>query len=178
MNGRFKDAFIADIHRQYGKNHVNLWELLNCHSLAFLFCWRKVVTGSKLKSVYKIILRHYKKHYGIEIPYKVILGSGFAMQHAYNITIKDEAVIGSNVTMYKGSTVGMDRSGIPEIGDNVYIGLNSTIVGGVHIGNDVLFAPNSFCNFDVPDHSIVIGNPGRIHHKEGATKEYLLNVVV
>lgn len=55
------------------------------------------------------------------------------MQHAYNITIKDEAVIGSNVTMYKGSTVGMDRSGIPEIGDNVYIGLNSTIVGGGYI---------------------------------------------
>lgn len=41
MNGRFKDAFIADIHRQYGKNHVNLWELLNCHSLAFFVLLEK-----------------------------------------------------------------------------------------------------------------------------------------
>ena len=99
------------------------------------------------------------------------------MQHAYNITINSKAKIGSNVTMYKGSTIGMDRSGVPTIGNNVYIGLNATIVGGITIGNDVLFAPNSYCNFDVPDHSIVIGNPAEIHSKIGATGYYLLNTL-
>lgn len=34
--------------------------------------------------------------------------------------------------------------------------------GGVKIGNNVLIAPNAFVNFDVPDNSIVIGNPGQI----------------
>ena len=50
------------------------------------------------------------------------------------------------------------------------VGINSTIVGRVRIGNDVMIAPNTFVNFDVPSHSIVIGNPAEIHHKDNATK--------
>ena len=50
---------------------------------------------------------------------------------------------------------------------------NSTVVGNITIGNDVLIAPNTFVNFDVPDHSIVIGNPASIHHKENATYGHL-----
>lgn len=53
------------------------------------------------------------------------------------------------------------------------IGINSTIVGNIHIGKDVLIAPNTYVNFDVPDHSIVIGNPASIHYKEGATEKYI-----
>ena len=41
------------------------------------------------------------------------------------------------------------------------------------IGNDVLIAPNTFVNFDVPDHSIVIGSPGKIIAKENPTKDYI-----
>ena len=36
-----------------------------------------------------------------------------------------------------------------------------------------MIAPNSFVNFDVPDHSVVIGNPGVIYRKEYATKDYI-----
>ena len=46
---------------------------------------------------------------------------------------------------------------------------NSTVVGKIKIGNDVLIAPNTFVNFDVPDHSIVIGNPARVIHRDNAT---------
>ena len=62
---------------------------------------------------------------------------------------------------------------MPTIGNEVFFGINSTVVGNIHIGNDVLIAPNSFVNFDVPDHSIVIGNPGVIHHKSKATGGYI-----
>lgn len=127
--------------------------------------------------LYKLIIGYLKRIYHIEIPYTVSIGSGFSMQHAYNITINSKAMIGTNVTIYKGATIGMDKSGIPTIGNNVYIGLNATIVGGISVGNDVLFAPNSFCNFSVPNHSIVIGNPAVIHHKKGATDFYLLNTI-
>lgn len=48
-----------------------------------------------------------------------------------------------------------------------------SIVGKIKIGNDVLIAPNSFVNVDVPDHSIVIGNPCIIKHKIDATKDYI-----
>ena len=42
------------------------------------------------------------------------------------------------------------------------MGANSIVVGGVRIGNNVLIAPGAFVNFDVPDNSVVIGNPGVI----------------
>ena len=57
------------------------------------------------------------------------------------------------------------------------IGSNAVIVGNVRIGNDVLIAPLSYVNFDVPDHSIVIGNPAKIISKEEATKEYINNKI-
>ena len=55
----------------------------------------------------------------------------------------------------------------------MWIGTNSIVVGNVHIENDVLIAPNAYLNFDVPDHSIVWGNPGKIIEKSNATDGYI-----
>ena len=65
------------------------------------------------------------------------------------------------------------RRGAPTIGDKVYTGINSTIVGKVNIGNDVLIAPNTFVNCDVPSHSIVLGNPCKIIHRDNATEDFI-----
>lgn len=64
------------------------------------------------------------------------------------------------------------------ISDNVIINANAVVVGGVKIGNNVLVAPNAFVNFDVPDDSIVIGNPGRIITRNSSpTAKYLVYTV-
>lgn len=113
---------------------------------------------------------------GIEIHPTTKIGAGFRMVHARDITINGKAIVGENVNMYKGSTIGNSggkHSGVPRIGNNVQIGINSTVIGGITIGNDVLIAPNSLVNFDVPDHSIVIGNPAKVIYHENATKEYV-----
>ena len=47
------------------------------------------------------------------------------------------------------------------------------IVGKISIGNNVLVAANSYVNFDVPDNSIVLGNPAKIIHKDNATEGYI-----
>ena len=65
------------------------------------------------------------------------------------------------------------RKGAPEIDDDCWIGTNAVIVGKIRIGSDVLIAPLTYVNFDVPDHSIVLGNPGRIIPKEQATRSYI-----
>ena len=57
------------------------------------------------------------------------------------------------------------------------IGANAVIVGNITIGSDVLIAPLAYVNFDVPDHSIVIGNPGKIIPREDATADYVCNRV-
>lgn len=59
------------------------------------------------------------------------------------------------------------------LGDRVVVGCNAFVCGGIRIGDDVLIAANAFVNFDVPDHSVVVGNPGVIHHKDHATADYI-----
>lgn len=85
------------------------------------------------------------------------------------------------MNIHKGVTIGQEnrgeRKGTPVIGDEVWIGINSTIVGAIHIGNDVLIAPNAFVNCDIPDHSIVFGNPCIIKPKNNATEGYINNKV-
>ena len=54
---------------------------------------------------------------------------------------------------------------------------NLIVVGKIKIGNDVLIAPGAYVNFDVPDHSIVIGNPGKIIPKQNATEGYIASPV-
>lgn len=70
-----------------------------------------------------------------------------------------------------------ERKGAPQIGNEVYIGAGACVVGKIVIGDDVLIAPNAYVNFDVPSHSIVLGNPGRIISKQNATESYIGNKV-
>lgn len=120
--------------------------------------------------------RLYKK-YGLEISSSCSIGSGLYLGHAFNITINPSAKLGKNINIHKGVTIGQEnrgkRKGAPTIGDLVWIGVNSTIVGNIKIGNNVLIAPNSYVNFDVPDNSIVIGNPARIITNNNATEGYI-----
>ena len=67
--------------------------------------------------------------------------------------------------------------GAPIIGNEVWIGVNSTIVGKIKIGDDVLIAPNSYINCDIPSHSIVIGNPCKVYNKNDSTEGYINNRV-
>ena len=99
------------------------------------------------------------------------------MGHPYNITVGGEVRLGHHVSLHKGVTIGKEnrggREGSPVIGNYVWVGMNTTIVGNVCIGNDVLIAPNSFVNSNIPDHSVVIGNPAVIHHKDKAVEKYI-----
>lgn len=104
-----------------------------------------------LRLVYKILFRYYRNKNLIDMSIDTKIGEGLYIGHPYCITINPKAVIG----------------------DEVWIGINSTIVGNVKIGNDVLISPNSFVNCDIPDHSIVFGNPCIIKHRENATKNYI-----
>lgn len=55
-----------------------------------------------------------------------------------------------------------DRRGGVKIGNNVFIGMKSTILKGVRIGNNVIIGANSLVNKDVPDNCVVAGNPARV----------------
>lgn len=91
--------------------------------------------------------------------------------------INPKAIIGKNCNIHKGVTIGQEnrgkRRGTPIIGNKVWIGVNATVVGNIKIGDDVLIAPNSYVNCDVPSHSVVFGNPCIIRHNDNATEGYV-----
>ena len=115
----------------------------------------------------------------IEIYGKCKIGPGLYLGHVHCITINSNVVIGKNCNIHKGVTIGEEnrgiRKGTPVIGNEVWIGVNATIVGKINIGNDVLIAPNTFVNCDIPDHSVVYGNPCIIKHRDWATENYINN---
>ena len=135
---------------------------------------------SRFRIIYLILLRLTSYITHIQIPPSTKIGEGIYIGHFGSIIVNPETVIGKNFCIGAGTLIGNaqgKKKGVPVIGDNVFMGRNSIIIGNVKIGNNVLIAPGAFVNFDVPDHSIVIGNPGRIISRENATEKYIVNTI-
>jgi serine O-acetyltransferase len=113
--------------------------------------------------LYRVLFKLFKEINHVEINLGTQIGGGLYIGHPFCITINPDAKIGSNVNLHRGVVIGQEnrgkRKGAPIIGDEVWIGINATVVGKIVIGDDVLIAPNSYVNCNVPSHSIVIGNP-------------------
>lgn len=113
-----------------------------------LFLRKACFTKNRLlKKIYSIFYYCLQRRYNNEIFYNTKIGYGLYIGHPYCIVINPKAIIGNNVNIHKGVTIGQEnrgeRKGTPVIGDEVWIGVNATIVGNIVIGNDVLIAPNS-----------------------------------
>ncbi|MDD6043822.1 MAG: serine acetyltransferase [Eubacteriaceae bacterium] len=173
----FKELYESDVAR-YGSNGPDGW------TRKFLYYHRKIsmCENKALLCYYRLRYRIICEKRGIEIPRTVQFGKGLYIGHPYNITINAQAKLGQNINIHKGLTIGQEnrgaRRGVPTIGNQVWIGINAVIVGNITIGDDVLIAPNSYVNFDVPSHSIVIGNPAKVIQRENATENYINNTVI
>ncbi len=77
-----------------------------------------------------------------------------------NVTILTHGYDWSVIKVKTGEILG--SSGKVKIGDNVFIGMNSTILKGVTIGNNVIIGANSLVNKDIPDNTVAAGNPVRV----------------
>lgn len=179
-----KSAILADLYRICLRTDgVSLRkEKFKNATFRHLFYYRKLKAAKNpiFRYYYTLKIKMARKKSGIEL-WKADIGEGALFIHPFGITLGDGIRAGKNLTMLKGSTIGKikggKKAGSPVLGNNVYIGLNSTVVGGINVGDDVLISANSFVNFNVPSHSIVIGSPGVIHQKEDATGDYIVNAV-
>lgn len=108
---------------------------------------------------------------GIDFPWKTKISGGFTMTHGWGIVINGNAVIGKNVTLFNGVTLGQrDRinengerfTQYPVIEDEVWIGPHAVIVGGITIGKGSRIAGNAFVTESIPPYSTVAGNPAVI----------------
>ena len=176
--------FKKDLYRYYGDHKETLRERITRPiELKYLKVFRRVQASSNPISrlYHKIRLKRLSLKTQIQIPASTVIGEGFYIGHTGRIIINPNAKIGKNVNIATGVTIGQEnrgeRKGVPTISNNVWIGTNSVIVGKITIGEDVMIAPLAFVNFDVPPHSIVIGNPARIIHRENATAGYINKTV-
>lgn len=175
-------AFKKDLYRYYGaRGEPFLKRLFRPLEIRYLSVFRKanMCKFAPLKFFYMLRLMHLSYRTQIQIPARTSIGEGFYIGHLGRVIIHPDAKLGKNINIATGVTIGIEnrgkRKGTPIIGDDCWIGTNAVIVGNVKIGSDVLIAPLSYVNFDVPDHSIVIGNPGRTIPKENATADYICN---
>ena len=108
---------------------------------------------------------------GIEIHPAAKLGSRLLIDHGMAVVIGETAVIGDDVTLYQGVTLGgtgkerVKRH--PTIGNGVFVGAGAKLLGNIRIGNNCRIGANSVVLRDVPDDSTVVGVPGRIVFRNG-----------
>lgn len=186
MQRVLKQIILDDIYRYYGSRaNSAVRKAARNPRLKYLIAYRKAHfyrnrTGF-LKRYYKYRLRRLSERYLFQIHADAQIGNGLYLGHMGSIIINPGTVLGKNVNLAAGVTIGQtnrgERKGVPVIGDNVWIGSNAVVVGKITIGTDVLIAPNAYVNFDVPDHSVVIGNPGVIKPSRDACGGYVNNRV-
>lgn len=179
----------SDLYRYTGDHSFKSFiKCVTCNSgFRYTYVLRKCQFYSQHKKykipyvIFRALRRRYAYKYGYQILGRTQIGEGLYINHIGSIIINPDATIGRNVNLTTGIIIGEcargEKKGCPVIGDRVWIGANAVIVGNVRVGNNVLIGPNTYINCDVPDNSIVIGNPGKIIHSENATDEYMNNVV-
>jgi serine O-acetyltransferase len=108
---------------------------------------------------------------GIEVHPGARIGRRLFIDHGMGVVIGETTIIGDDVTMYQGVTLGgtgkEHGKRHPTIGDNVVIGGGAKILGNVTVGKNCRIGAGSVVLRNVPDNSTVVGVPGHIVFRNG-----------
>ncbi len=108
---------------------------------------------------------------GIEIHPGARIGSAFFIDHGMGVVIGETTVIGNNVTIFQGVTLGgtgkEKGKRHPTLGNNIVVGVGAKILGNIVIGDNVKVGANSVVLESVPADSTVVGVPGRVVKQGG-----------
>lgn len=125
-----------------------------------------------------ISFRTYRKT-GIDIHPGAQLGQGVFIDHGTGVVIGETAVVGDDVTIYQGATLGGTGKDTgkrhPTLGRSVTVGAGAKVLGPITIGDYVKIGAGAIVLKDVPDHCTVVGNPGRVVRGPAVRPEIDLN---
>jgi serine O-acetyltransferase len=100
---------------------------------------------------------------GVEIHPGAKIGRRFFIDHGMGVVIGETAVIGDDVMLYHGVTLGgttaRREQRHPILGDRVVVGAGATILGPIAIGNDSVVGAGAVVIRDAPPHSLLVGVP-------------------
>lgn len=108
---------------------------------------------------------------GIDIHPGARIGSHFFIDHGTGVVIGGTAIVGNDVTIYQGVTLGgtslQHTKRHPTLGNNVTVGSGAAVLGDITIGDNVKIGANSVVVKDVPPNCTVVGIPGRVVLQDG-----------
>lgn len=103
---------------------------------------------------------------GIEIHPGARIGKGFFIDHGNGVIIGETTIIGDNVTLYQGVTLGgtgkEHGKRHPTLGSNIMVGAGAKVLGSCTIGDNCKIGAGSVVLCNVPSNSTVVGVPGRV----------------
>ncbi|MEM6294753.1 MAG: serine acetyltransferase [Myxococcota bacterium] len=113
---------------------------------------------------YRVGFLATQAYMGCHVPCELEFGELPHLVHAKDLHLHPGVKIGDRVGLMHGITVAttVDRPGVPELGDDVFVGAGACIMGPVKIGDGARIAPNSLVLNDVPAGTTAIGVPARI----------------
>jgi serine O-acetyltransferase len=108
---------------------------------------------------------------GIEIHPGALIGRRFFIDHGMGVVIGETTVIGDDVTLYQGVTLGgtgrQKGKRHPTLSNNVVVGAGAKILGNVVLGANCRVGAGSVVLQDVPENSTIVGVPGHIIFRDG-----------
>ncbi|MDD6323441.1 MAG: serine acetyltransferase [Bacilli bacterium] len=109
----------------------------------------------------KYFMEKGKQKTGIEIHPGASIGKRLFIDHGFGVVIGETSIIGNDVTIYHGVTLGATGKEKgkrhPNIGNNVVIGCDTKILGNINVGNNVKIGAGSIILKDIPDNKTICG---------------------
>lgn len=163
----------------YVKNEINVirerdpaiksdWEVLLYPSFKVILNYRVAHRLYKKKHYFlaRWISQRAARKTGIEIHPGAIIGEGLFIDHGSGVIIGETTIIGNNVTLYQGVTLGgtgkEQGKRHPTLEDNVMVSAGAKVIGSFTIGENSKIGAGSVVLEEVPPNCTVVGVPGRI----------------
>lgn len=124
----------------------------------FLFRLGQIVQNEGLNELKSQIHWLLKQYCSCEIYFNNEIEEGFYVVHGQGMVIGSRNKIGKGFIVHQGCTVGHKKNGVGNgnvIGDNVTLYANSSIIGELNIGNNVVIGAHVLITKDIPDNSVV-----------------------
>lgn len=165
ITGRIRFATLIKFIVVGGEFKYNFW-MRTCQ-----YAKTNLIYKYSIYPISKLMLLHFRYKFGIRMDPSMSIGSGLFIGHFGGINVAFRSKIGKNLNISQQVTIGVKNrgkyKGYPVIGDNVYLGPGSRIIGSVKIGNNVAIGANCVVTKNIPDNSVVIGIPGRVISNKG-----------
>jgi len=158
------------------------WEVLLLYPGMHALMWYRfahIFYKAQLYFLARLLSQTARLCTGIEIHPGAKIGKRFFIDHGMGVVIGETAIIGDDVLLYQGVTLG--GTGLekgkrhPTIGNNVVIGGGAKVLGNIVVGDNSYIGANAVVNKDVPANSTVVGVPGRVTKQDGKKIDVILD---